>query len=192
MKDLPSWTRAESAPGDEPRDFDDASLAEELDPGAARFPEQRVAHVPRAVGRGKQLSGLLFEDERNPEIFGKKLRDRFETPGLQQIRREARHRRDEELGREPGGEHVAAAAAGDQDLLAGIVGGFQERDPGARAAGKKGGREAGGAGPDHENVYLLPDFPAFGEAFGEAFAAAATGRRLFWRSFQITTIGAAT
>ena len=47
---------------------------------------------------------------------------------------------------------VAAAAAGDEDLLAGAVGVFEDEGAAAAAAGLDGAHEAGGAGAEDEDV----------------------------------------
>ena len=50
---------------------------------------------------------------------------------------------------------VAAAAAGDEDLLAGAVGVFEDEDAAAAAAGFDGAHEAGGAGAEDEDVEVI-------------------------------------
>ena len=47
---------------------------------------------------------------------------------------------------------VAAAAAGDEDLVAGLVGVVEEEDAAAAAAGFEGGHQAGGAGAEDDDV----------------------------------------
>ena len=47
---------------------------------------------------------------------------------------------------------VAAASAGDEDLLAGAVGVVEEEDAAAAAAGFDGGHQAGGSGSEDEDV----------------------------------------
>jgi hypothetical protein len=50
---------------------------------------------------------------------------------------------------------VAAASAGDEDLLADAVGVVEDKDAASAAAGLEGAHQTGGSGPEDEHVCLL-------------------------------------
>jgi hypothetical protein len=177
------------------RDVDDAGTAKYPDSRTLRLGGQRVADVARPVGRREELARFDLDRERHVELVLEESPDGFEAPCLEHARRGAGVLRDEPLRLEPGGEHVAAPAARNQDLAAGLGRRFEERDGRARPTGEDGRDDTGGAGADDEHVtgagrnasvYLFPDFrePA---ALGALEALAGTA----WPAGRPSRAGAA-
>ena len=121
-------------------------------PASADAGQQRVQHVARLVGVGKELAARLFV-QRQAEIAE-------ERDGLLD-RERAQHAADDrplaapEVGLgDDGVRDVAAAAAADEDLGARLEGAVEQDDrPRRRGAAREDrGREAGGAGADDRDV----------------------------------------
>ena len=102
---------------------------------AAASRERRPAHRerPGAIRSRKQLARFLFERERNAEVVLEERALLVQRPGAQHAAQQVRRRvGDEAIGCEHRGQHVAAAAAADQDLAAAVLGPFDQH--GLRAA----------------------------------------------------------
>ena len=104
-------------------------------PLRTRVGDQPVANVARAVRSRKQLAGFFLERQRDLEIALEELALLVQRPGAQHAAQQVRRRiGDEALGRQHRRQHVASAAAADQDLAAAILGAFEQHD--LRAAGR--------------------------------------------------------
>ena len=133
-------------------DVDHAVAGLERGAGASGFAQQRVEHVARSVGVGKQLAaGFLVkaDAELAEERDGVTRRERAEDAADDRRRPPQKSR----VGDARVGD-VAARPAADEDFRAGLSGALQQddRSDGIGAAREDGGGEAGGAGADDDDV----------------------------------------
>ena len=142
------------------RQVADRGLEADLDALGSRVRDQAVANVPRAIGSRKQLAGLLLERQWNVEIALEELALLVQRPRAQHAAQQVGRRiGDEALGCQHRRQHVAAAAAADQDLAAAILGAFEQRDGCARRGGKGRGDQTSRAGANddhgrHRSIHL--------------------------------------
>ena len=133
-----------------PRDIGDGSIELDLDALRARERHQAVADVLRLVRSRKQLAGFFFERERDLQIVLEEGVLLAQRPRPQHAAQHVRRRvGDEPIGRRHSGEHVAAAAAADQDLAAAVPGALDQGDARAGGRGERGSHQSRGAGANH-------------------------------------------
>jgi hypothetical protein len=171
-----------------------------------RLRDEPVANRARLVGGREELSRLRLLDQASCKVLFEEPPDLLQPPRAQDGAADPGRGRNEPLRLEPGRKNVAAPAAGNQDLLAGIVRGFEQLDGAARSACEDRGKESRGSRPDDDDgaagsgrrIYRRPGLPAAtraagaGRRGGVGFADGGAGCPFSCHSFQITTIGAAT
>ena len=121
-------------------------------PTRARVGDERVAHGARLIRDGEQLAGLLFERERQSQ---RRLEERplfGERPRPQEVAHRVRRRiRHEPFGRQRRRQHVASAAAADQDLASAVARAFDDEHAPAVARREDGRHQPGRAGADDDD-----------------------------------------
>jgi hypothetical protein len=130
----------------------DAGIEAEGGPRAPRHGHEPITHVAGAVRDGEELARLRLEGEREAEIVLEEAALRVERPAREQPAHQVgRGVAGEAPRRQYRGEHVAAAAAADQDLPAAIGRGLEDQDRGAGPRGVNRRHEARGAGAEHHD-----------------------------------------
>ena len=161
----------------------------ELQPDAAPAGQRNepVAYVAGPVRAGKQLAALGLECQRGTDIFLEEAHHLRKRPRSKHPAQQARRRiGNEALGSERGRQHVAPAAATDQDLAAAVCGPLQQEHR-SRPVGRGDCRhQAGCTGTDHDDWFYLKNSSSGTTRIGPRLSALMPGSIAF-RSPTTTT-----
>ena len=130
-------------------------------PGLAHPVHEGVPNVTGPVALGKQLPGLLLQDQAHAELGLEEGALLGERPRQEHLpERVARRPRDVALGRRDGRKDVAAPTPADEDLPPAVGGALDEHDVDAATGGRERGEQARRAGSYDDDGVAQASAPA--------------------------------